>query len=77
MKSVEIRLNSADKVKSFNQTICKYKDDCDLSWGHYVVDAKSIVGIFTLNLAENLVLTINGEDADAIIDEIRPYLISA
>ncbi|MBQ1902435.1 MAG: HPr family phosphocarrier protein [Lachnospiraceae bacterium] len=77
MKTVKVNLNSVDKVQSFNQVVRKYDGDCDLSWGRYVVDAKSIVGIFTLNLAENLLLTINGDGADELMKDIKPFTISA
>ncbi|SEI89593.1 PTS HPr component phosphorylation site [Lachnospiraceae bacterium A10] len=77
MKSVKVKLNSVDKVQSFNQVVRRFDGDCDLAWGRHVVDAKSIVGIFTLNLAENLLLTINGEGADELIKDIAPFTISA
>ena len=46
MKTVQISLNSIDKVKSFVNTITKYDNDFDLVSGRYVIDAKSIMGIF-------------------------------
>jgi len=45
MKTVQISLNSIDKVKSFVNTITKYDNDFDLVSGRYVIDAKSIMGI--------------------------------
>ena len=46
MKTVQISLNSIDKVKSFVNEITKYDNDFDLVSGRYVIDAKSIMGIF-------------------------------
>ena len=51
MKTVQISLNSIDKVKSFVNTITKYDNDFDLVSGRYVIDAKSIMGIFSLDLS--------------------------
>ena len=52
MKTVQISLNSIDKVKSFVNTISQFDYDFDLVSGRYVIDAKSIMGIFSLNLTE-------------------------
>ena len=49
MKTVKISLNSIDKVKSFVNEITKYDNDFDLVSGRYVIDAKSIMGIFSLD----------------------------
>lgn len=47
MKTVQISLNSIDKVKSFVNDITKFDYDFDLVSGRYVIDAKSIMGIFS------------------------------
>ena len=47
MKTVKICLNSIDKVKSFVNEISKFSNDFDLVSGRYVIDAKSIMGIFS------------------------------
>ena len=52
MKTVQISLNSIDKVKSFVNEITKYDNDFDLVSGRYVIDAKSIMGIFSLDLSK-------------------------
>ena len=54
MKTVKISLNSIDKVKTFVNDITKFQSDFDLVSGRYVIDAKSIMGIFSLNLAREL-----------------------
>ena len=62
MKTVQIYLNSIDKVKSFVNDITKFEYDFDLVSGRYVVDAKSIMGIFSLDLAKPLDLNIHTEE---------------
>ena len=52
MKTVSISLNSIDKVKAFVNDISKYDFDFDLVSGRYVIDAKSIMGIFSLDLSK-------------------------
>ena len=52
MKTVHISLNSIDKVKAFVNEITKFDNDFDLVSGRYVIDAKSIMGIFSLDLSK-------------------------
>ena len=54
MKTIKITLNSIDKVKSFVNEITKYDYDFDLVSGRYVIDAKSIMGVFSLDLTRSL-----------------------
>ena len=76
MKTVQISLNSIDKVKSFVNTITKYDNDFDLVSGRYVIDAKSIMGIFSLDLSKPIDLNIHAEDdSDVILQALKPYII--
>ena len=68
MKTVKISLNSIDKVKSFVNDITKFDYDFDLVSGRYVIDAKSIMGIFSLDLSKPIDLNIHAEDgADEVL----------
>ena len=62
MKSIYITLNSIEKVKLFVNTINFYDSDFDLSSGRYIIDAKSIMGIFSLDLSTPLRLDIYNDD---------------
>lgn len=76
MKTVQISLNSIDKVKSFVNTISQFDFDFDLISGRYVIDAKSIMGIFSLDLSKPIDLAIHTEkDVEKILEVIDPYLI--
>ena len=76
MKTVEISLNSIDKVKSFVNEITKFNYDFDLVSGRYVIDAKPIMGIFSLDLSKPITLNIHAEsDVDQILEALKPYLI--
>ena len=76
MKTVQIYLNSIDKVKSFVNDISKFDCDFDLVSGRYVVDAKSIMGIFSLDLSKPIDLNIHTEDgADEILEALKPYIM--
>ena len=76
MKTVTISLNSIDKVKSFVYEITKFQSDFDLVSGRYVIDAKSIMGIFSLDLSKPIDLNIHNEDEmDDILKALEPYIV--
>ena len=76
MKTVKICLNSIEKVKSFVNDITKFDVDFDLVSGRYVIDAKSIMGIFSLDLSKPIDLSIHAdEELDSILNILKPYLI--
>ena len=75
MKTVTINLSSIDKVKSFVNDIAKFDSVFDLVSGRYVIDAKSIMGIFSLDLSKPIELNIHNEDnIDEVMDVLAPYL---
>ena len=76
MKTIRISLNSIDKVKSFVNTLSKFDTDFDLVSGRYVIDAKSIMGIFSLDLSKPIDLNIHAEtDAEEILQALSPYIV--
>ena len=77
MKTINIMLNSIDKVKAFVNTLTKFDCDFDLISGRYVIDAKSIMGIFSLDLSKPIDLNIHAdsEEADHILEILNPYLV--
>jgi phosphotransferase system HPr-like phosphotransfer protein len=77
MKTVQISLNSIDKVKAFVNDITKFDTDFDLVSGRYVIDAKSIMGIFSLDLSKPIDLCIHADESniDPILEALKPYTI--
>ena len=74
MKTVTINLGSIDKVKSFVNDITKFDVDFDLVSGRYVIDAKSIMGIFSLDISKPINLNIHGDEDNAeIMEVIKKY----
>jgi phosphotransferase system HPr-like phosphotransfer protein len=72
MKTIKVSLNSIDKVKQFVNDINRYSYDFDLVSGRYVIDAKSIMGIFSLDLSQPIDLNIHAEGAE--LDEVLKTL---
>lgn len=76
MKTVQISLNSIDKVKAFVNDISKFDADFDLVSGRYVIDAKSIMGIFSLDLSKPINLNIHADsEVEAILGILSPYIV--
>jgi len=77
MKTVNVSLNSIDKVKDFVNEVAKYNAEFDLVSGRYVIDAKSIMGIFSLDLSKPIELNIHSEDGniDEIVEKLKPFIV--
>ena len=77
MKTLKISLNSIDKVKAFVNEISKFDCDFDLVSGRYVIDAKSIMGIFSLDLSKNIDLNIHadGSTLDQVMGVVKDYIV--
>ena len=76
MKTIKICLNSIDKVKAFVNDSTKFDTDFDLVSGRYVIDAKSIMGIFSLDLSKPIDLCIHADESTIapIMDVVSPYI---
>lgn len=75
MKSVTIKLNTIADVKTFVNTVAKYDFDVDLISGRYAIDAKSIMGIFSLDISKPIRLDAHTDNADAFIAEIKTFIV--
>lgn len=76
MKTVTIRLTMmTDRVKNFVSLVNRYNYDMDLSSGRYVVDAKSILGIFSIDLSKPILMTIYSDDCDDLLKALEPYIV--
>lgn len=77
MKEYVIRLKSVEEVRDFNKAICSIEGNFDLQSDRYVIDAKSILGIFSLNLNKKLRLTAHEskpEIIEALERKIQPFI---
>ena len=75
MHTITIRLNSIDKVKEFVRVITNFDNDFDVRSGRYTVDGKSILGIFSLDLARPLELDIYGDNIDAVVEALQSFTV--
>ena len=74
MKSVMIRLSLVENVNNFVNIVTRYPYEMDLRAGRHVVDAKSILGIFSLDLSKPITLEIYSDDCQDLLDDIAPFI---
>lgn len=75
MKSVNIKLTLAENVKQFVNIVSRYPYEIDLRSGRHVVDAKSILGIFSLDLSRPIAMEVYADSCDDLLAEIEPFLV--
>lgn len=75
MKTTTILLNTINDVKIFVNTVMKYEFDVDLISGRYAIDAKSIMGIFSLDLSKPITLEAHAEEADALFADLKDFIV--
>ncbi|MCI5772773.1 MAG: HPr family phosphocarrier protein [Clostridiales bacterium] len=75
MKSVPIKLSYAEEVKAFVNTVNRYPYEMDLRSGRHVVDAKSILGIFSLDLSKPITLDIYNDDCADLVKDIQQFTV--
>ena len=75
MRTFNLLLSSINDVKDFVNIVSRYDFDVDLTSGRYVVDAKSIMGIFSLDLSKPINLNIHADDDAAILEVLKAYIV--
>ena len=75
MKSVQISLQMASQVKTFVSIVQKYSYEIDLRSDRYVVDAKSILGIFSLDLSKPINVEIHSADCEDLLKDLKQFEI--
>ena len=75
MKAVNIKLSLTENVKTFVNSVSRYPYDVDLRAGRHVVDAKSILGIFSLDLSKPVTVEVYSDNCDDMMEEIKPFII--
>lgn len=75
MKTFNIMLKSINDVKNFVNSVNRYDFDVDLSSGRYVVDAKSIMGIFSLDLSKPIKVEVHVGDCTSFCEEIKDFIV--
>ena len=75
MKKTKIMLGAIADVKEFVNIVSRCDFDVDLASGRYAVDAKSIMGIFSLDLSNPIELTAHTDNADNFFAAIEKFTV--
>jgi phosphocarrier protein HPr len=75
MKSIPIKLSFAEEVKAFVNVVSRYPYDMDLRAGRHVVDAKSILGIFSLDLSKPISLEVYSDECQDLVNDLKAFTI--
>ncbi len=76
MKELKVMLTSIEDVKEFVAVTNRYDHECDLVSGRYAIDAKSIMGIFSLDLSKPLKMVIHGEgtSTETLLEDVEKFI---
>ena len=75
MRAVNITLSLTENVTAFVSIVSRHPYDIDLRAGRHVVDAKSILGIFSLDLSKPVTVEVYSDTCDDLMEEIKPFII--
>jgi phosphotransferase system HPr-like phosphotransfer protein len=77
MATLNVSLSSISDVKRFVSAACAQACDIDLVAGRYIVDAKSIMGIFSIDLSKPITVEVHGDDAETEVFKkaIQEYIV--
>ena len=75
MTTAKVRINTIEDVKNFVSVVTGVDFDVDIVSGRYAIDAKSIMGIFSLDLSKDLELRIHSDNCGEFLDEIKNYVV--
>jgi len=77
MKKIQIKLVTIEDIRNFVNILAKYNIDLDLQQGRYIVDARSLMGIFSLDLLKPVDFAINSEDesiVNSVLNDVKAWI---
>lgn len=75
MKTVNIKLSAIEQVRKFVNIVSTFEGEIDLKSGRYVVDAKSIMGIFSLDLMDTIEMTVHCDTCDKLLEDLKEFIV--
>jgi len=75
MTEVKIKLSTINDVKKFVNIVFKYEYDVDVISGRYAVDAKSILGLFSIDLSKEVTMKIHYDNCDELLAEVKEFMV--
>lgn len=75
MVECKVKISTINDVKKFVNAVAKYDFDVDLISGRYAIDAKSIMGIFSIDLSKELIMKAHTDNADLVKTDLAEYIV--
>ena len=75
MKSVKIELGMAESVKKFVTVVNKYPYEIDLRSGRFLIDAKSLLGIFSLDLSKPVIMEVHDDNCEDLLENLKEFIV--
>ena len=78
MKTFKIKLSTIEDIRNFVNVLAKYTVELDLRAGRYTVDARSLMGIFSLDLLQPNDFIINSDDEkiiNAVTEDVKQWIV--
>lgn len=75
MYKVNIRLKTIEDIRNFVSSVLAFDYEIDLASGRYLIDAKSIMGIFSLDLMHSIELIAHTDAPEALIEKIKSFIV--
>ena len=75
MKTIKLSLDSIEKVKNFVNEINKFNSEFDLVSGRYTIDAKSIMGIFSLDISNPVEMVVYDDEPNQLLEELDRFIV--
>ena len=75
MKSVQISLKMASSVKDFVNVVSKYPYEIDLRSGRFLIDAKSLLGIFSLDLSKPVTMEVHDDNCEDLLNDLKEFIV--
>lgn len=75
MQEIYIALHDIESIRDFVKEVITLDYDVDLVQGRYIVDAKSIMGIFALDIASPIKVVASTNDATPFFKAIEKYVV--
>ena len=75
MQKYMTKLDTIDMVKNFVNTLAMFQEGVDLVSGRYTIDAKSIMGIFSIDLSKPIEMIVHGDNDAKYREQLKDYLV--
>ena len=74
MKEFTVLISTINDVKRFVNTVIKFEYDIDIVSGRYAIDAKSIMGLFSLDLSKELQMRVHSDDTEELEAALKEFI---